>query len=87
MSEETIENIAHGIVAFVRDEKNPEQIVILHFCGYFEEPTEADYTAIKTELATSEDFGLRGIDFELGAATQEMIDYFKDPTRFEAEMQ
>jgi hypothetical protein len=87
MAEETIENITHGLVAFVKDEENPEQIVILHFCGYFQEPTEDDYVALKTELAGSEDFGLQGIDFELGEATQEMLDYFKDPSRFEEEVE
>jgi hypothetical protein len=87
MTEEIIENIAYGIVAFVQDEENPEQIVILHFCGYFKEPTKEDYIALRTELTTSEEFGLKDIDFELSAATQEMIDYFKDPSRFETEMQ
>lgn len=87
MSKETLENIAYGIVAYVQDEEKPEQIIILHFCGYFEEPTEKDYDSLKEELANSEEFGLHGIDFQLGSASQEMIDYFKDPSRFEAEMQ
>jgi hypothetical protein len=83
----TIDDVTHGIVAYVRDEENPNQLVILHFCGYSEAPTEADFNNLKDELQNSEDFGLQGIDFELAEANEEMLNYFKDSSRFEEEQE
>ena len=83
----TIDDVTHGIVAYVRDEENPNQVVILHFCGYSEAPTEAEYEALREELQSSEDFGLQGIEFELAEANEEMLNYFKDSSRFEEEQE
>jgi hypothetical protein len=81
----TIDDVKYGIVAYVHDDENPNQLVILHFCGYGEKPTEEDYNALRDELQDSEDFGLQGIDFELAEATEDMLTYFKDTSRFEEE--
>ncbi len=72
----TIQDITHGIVAVRRDVKQNE-IQVLHFCGYFEEPSAAAYDDLRRELEEDAEHGLVGQEFELIAATQEMIEHVK----------
>ena len=46
----------YGIIAVRPAEEGMADI--LHFCGYEEPPTEADYKALREELANDEEFGL-----------------------------
>ena len=73
----TIQDITHGIVAVRRDVKKNE-IQVLHFCGYFEEPSAADYDDLRRELEEEAEHGLIGEEFELIAATPDMIDHVKN---------
>lgn len=71
-----ISEITHGIAAVRRENKNNE-VHVLHFCGYFEEPSAADFSELRRELEEDPEFGLIGQNFELILATQEMIDHVK----------
>lgn len=74
--DKTIQDITHGIVAVRRDVKKNE-IQVLHFCGYFEEPSAAAYDDLRRELEEDAEFGLAGQEFELIPATAEMIEHVK----------
>lgn len=76
-SDKTIQDITHGLVAVQRNSKK-NKIYVLHFCGYFEEPSAADYESLRKELEEDEELGLVGQEFELIIATPEMIDYVKN---------
>ena len=77
LDNKTIQDITHGIVA-VRKDDTKNEIHVLHFCGYFEEPSAAAYDDLRRELEEDPEFGLTGQEFELVAATQEMIDHVKN---------
>jgi hypothetical protein len=49
-------NIKYGLV--VLDPKTRE---ILHFCGYENEPTEADMESLRDELRYDPEFGLQAV--------------------------
>ena len=72
----TVQDITHGIVAVRKDIKKNE-IYVLHFCGYFEEPSLADYESLDKELREDPEFRLTDGDFELMPATEEMINHVK----------
>lgn len=46
-----------GIMA-IRPAEVEGMVDILHFCGYEEKPTKADYNVLREELASDEEFGL-----------------------------
>lgn len=71
-----VQDITHGIVAVRRDDKKNEMYV-LHFCGFFEEPSAADYDSLRKELEEDPEFGLTDQEFELIAATPQMLEYVK----------
>jgi hypothetical protein len=72
----TVQDITHGIVA-IRKEKKKNEIQVLHFCGYFEEPSLADYEDLRKELTDDSEFGLVDQEFELVPATEQMIAHVK----------
>lgn len=72
----TIQDITHGIVAIRKDDVKNE-IQVLHFCGYFEEPSLADYEDLRKELTDDSEFGLVDQEFELVPATEQMIAHVK----------
>lgn len=74
--DKTIQDITHGIVAVKRDEKKNE-VHVLHFCGYFEEPSAACYDDLRRELEEDPEHGLIGEEFDLIAATPDMIEHVK----------
>ena len=76
-TEKQVSDITHGIAAVTKDEKDGS-IFVYHFCGYFEEPSLADFEALRKELETDPEFGLVGMDFELIAATEDMINHVKN---------
>lgn len=84
--DKTIQDITHGIVAVRRDEKRNE-IHVLHFCGFFEEPSAASYDDLRRELEEDAEFGLAGQEFELIPATEEMIAHVKTSANEEGYLQ
>lgn len=72
----SILDITHGLAA-VRKMEGLNEIEVLHFCGYFEKPSAADYEALTRELVEDPEFGLVGKKFELIEAPQDLIDQVK----------
>lgn len=67
--------INFGIVAAVVADDN--NIEVVHFCGYENEPKEADWDNLKHELETDPEFDCIGrADLIYLPATQEMIDFY-----------
>lgn len=68
----------YGIIAIRQAEGGMADI--LHFCGYEEPPTQADYDALGKELATDKEFGLvASMDqIKLVEAPQEIVDLYRD---------
>lgn len=52
--------IRYGIIAVKRNPDNPNLADIVHFCGYSEPPTQADYENLKEELETDPEHELVG---------------------------
>ena len=60
-NELSLKEITHGIIAYtLNGTKNNQYIEILHFCGYWQEPTEIDFSNLKKELNTDPSFNLVG---------------------------
>lgn len=59
--EEFIENVKYGIIVVRQDSEDPDFADILHFVGYVEEPTQADFNSIRQELLENKEFGLQDI--------------------------
>lgn len=72
----TIADITHGIAA-VRRIGETQAIEVLHFCGFFEKPSAADYDALLKELNEDPDFELIDQKFELIEAPQDLVDQIK----------
>jgi hypothetical protein len=56
--------IKYGLIA-IDPEQEGEMKDVLHFCGYWEEPTKNDADSLRDELMTDEEFGLTGIAHRL----------------------
>jgi hypothetical protein len=76
-TEKQLADITHGIAAVTKDETDGS-IFILHFCGYFEEPSLADFEDLRNELETNPEFGLVDMEFELILATDDMLKHVKE---------
>lgn len=74
--DKSIMEITHGIAA-VKRIGDSQAIDVLHFCGYFEKPSAADYDSLLKELTENPEFGLVGQKFELIDAPQDLIDQIK----------
>jgi hypothetical protein len=57
-------DIKYGLIAVDPTEED-EMLTILHFCGYWNEPTQADADALRKELAEDPEFGLTDIAHRL----------------------
>jgi hypothetical protein len=75
--EKQVSDITHGIAAVTKDETDGS-IFVYHFCGYFEEPSVADFESLRHELETDPEFGLVDMEFDLILATEEMINHVKE---------
>lgn len=72
-----INKITHGIV--VLDTRLPvEDVEVIHFVGFWKEPTQQDIDNLKEELRTDPTFGLSDVidELEFLPATQKQIDFF-----------
>ena len=74
--DKSIMEISHGIAA-VKRIGDSQAIDVLHFCGYFEKPSAADYDSLLKELTENPEFGLANEKFELIEAPQDLIDQIK----------
>lgn len=72
----TVMDITHGIAAVKRIGET-QAIDVLHFCGFFEKPSAADYDSLLKELTENPEFGLIDEKFELIEAPQDLIDQIK----------
>jgi hypothetical protein len=57
-------DIKYGLIVVDPTEED-EMLTILHFCGYWNEPTQADADALRQELAEDPEFGLTDIAHRL----------------------
>lgn len=78
-----MEKFTHGIVVINPNMKNENgDVHVLHFVGYWEEPTKTDVISLMDELETDEEFGLKEMalagELEYYPATQDIIDYYYD---------
>jgi hypothetical protein len=65
MSEEkNVKNIKYGLMV-IDPTQESEMMHIIHFVGYWEEPTKLDAIALREELMTDEEFGLTDIAYRL----------------------
>jgi hypothetical protein len=78
----TIETLTHGLV--VVDKRKMEaskdgMVNVLHFCGYWREPTQEDVNSLMHELATTPEFGVMDIIEHIGIydATPELVEEYK----------
>ena len=76
LEDKGVMNITHGIAA-VKKRRDSQAIDVLHFCGYFEKPSAADYDSLLKELTENPEFGLTNEKFELIEAPQDLIDQIK----------
>lgn len=76
LDDKSVQDITHGLVAVRKDEAKNE-LQVLHFCGFFEEPSVADYNSLRKELEEDSEFGLVGQEFEIIEATSEMLEHVK----------
>jgi hypothetical protein len=65
MSDElSVKDIKYGLIV-VDSAQESEMIDILHFVGYWTEPTKNDANLLREELMTDEEFGLTEIAYRL----------------------
>lgn len=71
--------INYGIIVINPEEVVDEEIEILHFCGYENEPKQIDYESLRKELKEDKEFGLTEIadKLELLPAPQEIVEYYE----------
>ena len=60
MSELNIKDIKYGLIA-VDSTQEGEMLDVLHFCGYWNQPTQVDAESLLEELSTDAEFGLTEI--------------------------
>jgi hypothetical protein len=74
-----IKDIKYGLIA-IDPIQEGEMKDILHFCGYWEKPSDADAISLKHELMTDESFGLTKIADRLVIlpAPDEIIKHYLD---------
>lgn len=74
-----MDKFTHGIIATnpTKPDENGD-LQVLHFVGYWEEPTEEDVLSLWEELNNDDSFGLQDQihDIELSAAPIEIVDYY-----------
>ena len=60
MSELNVKDIKYGLIAIDTTQKG-EMLDVLHFCGYWNQPTKVDADSLLEELSTDTEFGLTEI--------------------------
>jgi hypothetical protein len=76
---EEIKEFTHGIMAINPNQPDEnDDLEILHFVGYWSEPTEDDVISLWEELKTNGDFGLKDYmdEVELRPAPTEIVEYY-----------
>lgn len=86
--EKTEGRFTHGLVVIDPANDTSEQRAVIHFVGFWTEPSEEDIAELKNELKTSEEFGLQEIADTLliESADQTVVDYmnhviYDEPTK------
>jgi hypothetical protein len=59
-----IQDIKYGLIV-VDPEQEGDMLTILHFVGYWDQPTQRDVDSLREELMTDEEFGLTEIAYRL----------------------
>lgn len=62
---EDIKDCTHGIIVFDTESDDGETIEMVHWVGYWEQPTKEDFKELKKELAEDNQFGLVDIAHRL----------------------
>lgn len=81
-SEEFLRNIKYGLIAVDKDESkrydSNGNLLVFHFCGYIEQPSEKCKEHLYYELKTDDDFKLDNIDdIIIIDAPDYVVKYFK----------
>lgn len=81
MEEKRLEDVTHGLIAIDPTTEKDGRVDILHFCGYWSEPSKSDAEHLLEELSTDEEFGLTEIAnrLQIIRAPQEVIDAYCKP--------
>lgn len=74
-----MDKFTHGIIAVnpTKPDEN-DNLTVLHFTGFWNEPTEADVLSLWEELNENDGFGLQDQmhDIELIPAPEDIVEYF-----------
>jgi hypothetical protein len=62
--QKNLKDIKYGLIA-IDPTQEGDMLDILHFCGYWKEPTKADASGLREELMSDEEFGLTEIAHRL----------------------
>lgn len=75
-----LDNMTHGLIVIDPESLNENGPEIVHFCGYWSEPSEKDVISLLEELASDEEFGLSDILYrlEIYPATEEILEFYKN---------
>lgn len=75
-----LSTITHGLMVIDSESDDGESGVVIHFVGYWAEPTKEDVEHLYEELKNDEEFGLNEIIDRLIIlpATKEVIEYYKN---------
>ena len=74
-----MEKFTHGIMVVDRNNPNDDgTIPVVHFVGYWDEPSENDVYGLYNELKTDEEHGLTDTidELDLVSAPQHVLDHF-----------
>jgi hypothetical protein len=76
-----MKKFTHGIMVLHTKTKTENgDYPVVHFVGYWEEPTEIDLKNLKIELKNDPEFDLRNVfdELEFFPATQGCLDFYND---------
>jgi hypothetical protein len=75
-----MEKFTHGIIVVHPEMANDEGVPVVHFVGYWDEPTKADVESLMNEIETDEEFGLtelaRDNKLEYYPAPEDILEYY-----------
>lgn len=74
-----MEKFTHGIMVIDHSVKHEDKhLSVVHFVGFWDEPSDVDYKTIETEVKTNPEFGLIEVaeHLELRAASPDALDFF-----------
>lgn len=74
-----MEKFTHGIMVIDHSQVHDDgHLSVVHFVGFWDEPGETDFTAVKNEVKTNPEYGLVEVaeHLELRPASQDAIDFF-----------